>query len=332
MSNQYQIYGAEVSPYSVKIRSYFRYKEIPHRWIVRNAATQSDFKKHAKLPLIPLVVAPDGNSLQDSTPIIEKLEQSYQKPSIQPDDPTTAFISTLIEEFGDEWGNKWMFHMRWARPVDQNAASGRIARTMMPDTDENQHIGVSTQIKERMVGRVWFVGSNENTSAQIEQSFSDTIQILNQHLATRSYLFGERPALGDLGLWGQLYEAWSDPTAGALIEGRAPHLLDWIHRMLWPNSLGEFEAWSSLEKTLLPFIKTQIGELFLPWSVANEKAIANGEDGFSVELAGKQWNQKPQKYHAKSLAVLREKYQATSKCQALDDLLQRTSCLNNLVP
>ena len=59
----HRIYGAEVSPYSVKVRSYFRYKGIPHEWIVRSQETMADYQKYAKLPLIPLVVAPDGKSL-----------------------------------------------------------------------------------------------------------------------------------------------------------------------------------------------------------------------------------------------------------------------------
>jgi len=37
MSDVYRIHGAELSPFSVKIRSYFRYKQIPHQWIARNA-------------------------------------------------------------------------------------------------------------------------------------------------------------------------------------------------------------------------------------------------------------------------------------------------------
>ena len=36
----YIIYGSENSPYSTKVRSYFRYKQIPHEWRVRNASTQ----------------------------------------------------------------------------------------------------------------------------------------------------------------------------------------------------------------------------------------------------------------------------------------------------
>jgi hypothetical protein len=41
MAGGYRIFGAEMSPYSVKVRSYSRYKGIPHRWILRNAASQA---------------------------------------------------------------------------------------------------------------------------------------------------------------------------------------------------------------------------------------------------------------------------------------------------
>ena len=41
MAEGYRIIGAEMSPYSVKVRSYFRYKAIPHQWVLRNAASQA---------------------------------------------------------------------------------------------------------------------------------------------------------------------------------------------------------------------------------------------------------------------------------------------------
>src|SRR6266853_1153597 len=93
----------------------------------------------AKMPIIPLVVTPEGSGIQDSTPIIDKIEKLYPEPSIHPDDPIANFISALVEEFGDEWGNKWMFHYRWAREVDQISSAGRIARIMTPMADETQH-------------------------------------------------------------------------------------------------------------------------------------------------------------------------------------------------
>ncbi len=326
----FRIYGSEMSPYSVKVRSYFRYKGLAHQWLMRNATNQADYQKHAKIPLIPLVVTPDEEGLQDSTPIIERVEALHPRPSIHPDDPTTAFVSALLEEFGDEWGNKWMFHYRWARDVDQLSAAGRIARQMQPRATQSQHAETTAQIRGRMVDRVWFVGSNETTAPQIEASFETAIDLLETHFSVYPYLFGAKPAFGDFGLWGQLYCAWTDPTAGALIQGRAPALLAWIHRMSWPRAEGDFETWSALSPTLMPLLSSTVGRLFLPWSVANAQAVASGSESFSVTLDGQTWTQKPQKYHARSLVALREKYAAVSSKRDLDAVLGASGCLDAL--
>jgi glutathione S-transferase len=323
----HRVFGVELSPYSVKVRSYFRYKGIPHRWVPRNASSEADYRKHAKIPIVPLVVTPEGEGIQDSTPILDRFEREHPQPSVHPDDPTAAFVSVLLEEFGDEWGNKWMFHYRWARPVDQDSAGGRLARNFVQAASDEQHAEVVAQIKDRMVNRVWFVGSNEQTAPQIEASFRTALPRLEAHLAERPYLFGGRPAYGDFGLFAQLYELWSDPTPGGLINGEAPNVLDWIHRMLWPRAEGAFESWDSLAGTLQPFLSEQVGALFVPWTLANQACLASGDETFSVDLAGRTWTQKPQKYHAKSLNALREKYAGVNDRSSLDAVLEATGCL-----
>jgi len=197
VADGYRIIGAEMSPYSVKVRSYFRYKAIPYQWVLRNAASQAEYEKHAKIPVIPLVVTPEGTGIQDSTPIIDQMEKLFPEPSVHPDDPVARFTSMLIEEFGDEWGNKWMFHYRWAREIDQRASAGRLARMRAPKASESEHDVLSGQVRSRMTGRVWFVGSNEATAPQIESGFQEMLLLLDAHLATRPYLFGGRPAYGD---------------------------------------------------------------------------------------------------------------------------------------
>jgi glutathione S-transferase len=330
MANNYRIIGAEMSPYSVKVRAYFRYKAIPHQWILRNAASQAEYEKYAKVPIIPLVVTPDGKGIQDSTPIIDAMEKLYPEPSIHPGDPIANFVSALIEEFGDEWGNKWMFHYRWARDVDQISAAGRIARMRGPAADEDKHAAFAGQVRARMVDRVWFVGSSALTAPQIEAGFVNMLELLDAHLATRPYLFGGRPAFGDFGLWGQIYEMWTDPTGGAIIGGGAPHVLDWVHRMLWPRAEGAFETWSTLAPTLMPVLTRQVGAQFMPWTCANAKALAEGKEEFSVTLADKIWTQKPQKYHARSLGMLRAKYAEVADKAALDPVLEASGCLAGL--
>ena len=93
MADVDRIFGAELSPYSVKVRSYYRYKGLPHEWIVRNAATMGEYQKYAKIPIVPLVVRSDDTAIQDSTPILEALEIEHPEPSIHPVDPVAAFVS-----------------------------------------------------------------------------------------------------------------------------------------------------------------------------------------------------------------------------------------------
>eukprot|EP00729_Bicosta_minor_P017962 gene17962-35621_t len=224
----YVIYGSSNSPYSTKVRSYFLYKQIPHEWRVQ------------------------GKAMQDSTPIIEAFESTALAPSIHPPGITLCFLSTLLEEFGDEWGNKWMFHYRWAREVDQDVVSSRLAKEMVgtegpPEmaaqmdvpahliVAENNllvatvklHSGFSFTLtcrnipitsciegrQARMSGRGFAVGSNELTAPLIEEDFKAALTVLEAHLAApRAFLFGGAPCFADFGLAAQIHQARIDPT------------------------------------------------------------------------------------------------------------------------
>ena len=326
-ADPFRIFGSEISPYSVKVRSYFRYKGIPHEWIERSNAVMDEYKKYAKLPLIPAVATPEDVGLQDSTLIIERLESSFPEPPIDPKNLALAFLSALIEEFADEWGNKWMFHYRWARPLDQDSAADRIARSLMPDLDAGQYEGIAAKIKARMITRGGYVGSNEQTAPQIESTFKEFVLQLDTHLAGRSFLFGQCPSLGDFGLWGQLYSAWTDPTCNEIIEADGANIVPWIERMLDPKASGNFEDWDALAPTLMPILRDHVGGLFLPWTDANAKALEGGESEYHVELRCGTWRQSPQKYHARSLAMLRARYAAVDDRTELDGILAEAACL-----
>jgi len=328
MADVYRIFGAELSPYSVKTRSYYRYKGIPHEWIPRSASTMAEYEKYARLPIIPAVATPEGEGLQDSTPILEAMEAKFPEPSVHPPSPTLRFLSELLEEFGDEWGNKWMFHYRWADEADQRSAAERLVATMMPDASREDRATMADQIRERMVGRIGVVGSNASTAPIIEALFAGATDLLERHLATRPYLFGARPALADFGLWGQVYNAWTDPTGGRLLAAK-PALGRWIDRMLDPKAEGAFEDYDTLAPTLEPLLRREVRP-FLAWSAANAAAIAAGAKEMTVDLDGRRWTQTvggPQKYHAKSLAEIRRKYGEVSDDPELRAILDRTGCL-----
>ncbi len=323
----HRLFGSELSPYSVKVRSYLRFKGIAHEWLPRGPATAAEFQKHAKLPLIPLLVTPDGQGLQDSTPIIERLEAQQPEPSIHPDDPALRFLSALIEEYADEWGNKSMFHYRWTYEADCRSAAGRIAAQMAGEGAPPEQVAkMAEAVAQRMVPRLSFVGSHAGTRGTIEGSLRRVLDTLEVHLGTRKYVFGDRPSLADFGLWGQLYECWTDPTPGKLINELYPATWRWIERMLNPGVEGGWDPWTSIRWGIERLLETEVAGLFLPWSTANAAALEKGETELKVELEGKPFTQQPQKYHARSLAEIRRKYAAAKDAPGLDAILSATGC------
>ncbi len=320
---RYRIFGSELSPYSVKVRAWFRYKGIAHDWLTRTPANRAEYEAHARLPLVPLVITPESEGIQDSTPIMERFEAAFPEPATQPGDPMLAFLSALLEEYGDEWGNKHMFHYRWRDEADRVSAAERIARSMLPDADEEAVAERARAVRERMVPRVSFVGSSPETAPIIEASFARQLELLEAHLEGRRYLFGARPAFADFGIAAQIWEAWTDPTGSRLVP---PRTQDWCRRMQDPANEGPFESWDTLAPTLEPLLAEEVGARFLPWSDANARAIADGAESFAVDIAGGRWTQAPQRYHARSLRALREKYAALADRAALDPVLEATGC------
>jgi glutathione S-transferase len=325
MTELYRIFGSEMSPYSVKVRSYARYKGIPHEWIPRTTASEEAYRKYARLPIVPTVATPQDEGLQDSTPIMETLDARFPEPSIHPADPALAFLSALIEEFGDEWGNKLMFHHRWFAQVDQLASAQTLARLAQPQGDEAEVAQWAAMILQRMSTRGHFVGSSPANAPLITGYYFELLDLLDAHLRTRKYLFGGRPAFADFGLGGQLYECSVDPTCGAGMRARGPAVLDWCHRMMEPREDGPFETWESLAPTLKPLL-AYIGRYFLPWTAANASALEAGEAEFTVDLPGGAYTQPPQKYHARSLGVLRARYAALADNAALRAILDEAGC------
>jgi len=325
MTDRYRIYGSELSPYSCKVRAWFRYKGVAHDWLPRTRENDGDFQKLAKLPLIPLVVSPEGEVMQDSTPIIDALEPKFPLPPIHPEEAAAQAASAILEEYGDEWANKWMFHYRWSREVDQLSAAERIAAGRLGFSGPALEEAVK-QIQARMVPRLSYVGSSAETAPFIERSYRDALMLLETHLANRDYLFGGRPAFADFGLGAQLYQCATDPTANGILGSLAPRTRAWAVRMQEPKASGPFEPWSALAPTLVPLFREEVAARFLPWSRANADALGAGAPRFTVKLGPHDFSQVPQKYHARSLEMLMSRLAPLLGQSGVRTMLEQTAC------
>lgn len=323
MTAPFRLYGAELSPYSVKVRSYLRFKGLQFEWLERSNARQEEFARCAKLPLAPLLVDADEAVLQDSTPMIEALDREFPEPSITPDSPALAFLSALLEDYADEWLNKAMFHYRWAYPENQDSAAKRIADMLFDGADIPD--GVEDAVKTRMIGRLHHVGSSPDAAPAIEGSFSRVLALLDRPLATHAYLFGGRPCLADFGLAGQLQQLLSDPTPGAMIRAQAPNVVRWLERMQNPRVEGDFASFDKLRGDLVELLRDELAGAYLVWMAANAQAVRRDGQGVSVGIGGVMFTQKPQRYAAKAFAELMRKRAATEDA-GLTALLTETGC------
>lgn len=321
MTAPFRLYGAELSPYSVKVRSYLRYKGLEHEWLPRTNARQEEFQRYAKLPLIPVLVDSEENALQDSTPIIEKLEAQFAEPAITPQEASLAFVSALIEDYADEWLNKAMFHYRWSYPDDQESAAKRISDMIFEGAEKPD--GIEEQVRARMISRLYHVGSSPETAPLIEGSFTRLLGLLNALLAKRPFLFGGRPSLADFGLAGQLAQLNSDPTPGALLRSHAPNVVRWLGGMDAPQAEGPFASFAELSSDLEDLLRTEIAGAYLLWMDANAHAVADDANGVSVDIGGTTFVQKPQRYAAKAFGELKRK-RALVADEALAALLAAT--------
>ncbi|NND67887.1 MAG: glutathione S-transferase family protein, partial [Halioglobus sp.] len=304
------------------------------RWLHRFRYRKA-FQAHAKVQLIPMLFMPDGSVLQDSTPILDMLEERYPEPAIHPADPALRFLSILLEEYGDEWGNKLMFHYRWGYPADQRHRGRSLAAATVGGVTFDW-LGrlaaplVAPLIVRRMIPRMAFAGANDNNKPLLVESFANVADILEAHLSSRSYLFGERPAFGDFGLWGQLYQAYDDPSGRAIFTQRAPAVVAWLERMQAPEARGEFESLDTLEKTLAPLFSREVGPRFLAWSAANARAWDAQEKETRLTMDGRVYYQKTFKYPAGSLALLRQRFDAVRDNATLNEFLAANGCLEYL--
>jgi len=322
MQPPFRLYGAELSPYSIKVRAYLRFKDIPFEWLSRSNARQEEFARYAKLPLIPVLVDAEDNALQDSTPVIEALEQAFPEPAITPQEPALAFISALLEDY-DEWLNKAMFHYRSTYPDDQAHAAKAIAGALFEDAEQPE--GMEEAIRARMSARLHHVGSSAETAPVIEASFTRLLGLIEPLLARNPYLLGGRPSLADFGLAGQLAQLASDPTPSAIIKARAPNIVAWLARMQAPKVEGPFASAASLRDDLVALLRQELSACYLPWMAANATAVADDDNGVSIDVEGGVFAQKPQRYAAKAFAALQAKRFGIEDV-ALSSLLEDGDC------
>jgi glutathione S-transferase len=270
----YILYGSEISYYTGKVRAYFRWKGIPFNEVLSNAQIYKEvILPRVGFPVIPVVVAPDDQTLQDSSDIIDALEQRFPEPSIVPTSGVQRFVAALFELYGDEWLVIPAMHYRWHH--NREWAIRQFGALTAPDASLDEQFAIGSKRAAPFAQAAINLGAEPHMHAAVERSYEALLAELDAHFASLPYLLGTRPCIGDFGLYGPLYaHQFRDPYSGELMHRLAPNVVKWVERMRDASAPrpGDFLSNDEIPATLLPVLRRMMREQ-LPEMTATARAF-----------------------------------------------------------
>ncbi len=330
-----RLVGGTASPYTQKMVALLRYRRVPYAitWGQPDLVCDALGVEKPRPTFMPTFFFDEAGSTKavcDSTPIIRRLEETYQGRSVLPQDPALAFIDYLIEDFADEWCTKYMFHYRWHFEADIDNAGSLLPLGFDVSMAPDQLAQFKSWFAQKQVGRLYVVGSNDTTAPIIDASYRRFLQAMENHLANQNFMLGARPGAGDFGLHGQLTQLVGfDPTPRNITHEVSLRTVAWVDQMADLSGLEPDEQdWVSLDNQpdSLRELMAEIGRVYAPAQLANARAVAAGEKTWEAEIDGAQWTQRTFPYQAKCLQWTNERYRALSEADraSVDALLQGT--------
>ena len=335
--NPIPIGGVPASPYTRKMISLMRYRRISYviewgdpRDLIRRFGVEEP--KPVLLPVMIFEVDGKHKAVTDSTPIIRHLEIEFSPRSVIPSDPKLAFLNYVLEDFGDEWVTKYMFHYRWYFKDDIEKAGTILPLLHGISLDDDSHAAFKKHISDLQISRLGVVGSNELTAPIIEASYKRFLGQLDHCLSKHPFLFGNRPSSADFALFGQLSALIGfDPTSRALAHEISPRVVAWQDLMedlsgLKPNE-SDWINFKDAEQNLLSLFQ-EVGKVYLPALLANSRAINQEEKTWTAEIDGAKWEQRSFPYQAKCLKWINNEFQKLNESdqKQIKEFLIKTGC------
>jgi glutathione S-transferase len=253
----YQFIAAPLSLYSGKARGYLRWKNVPYREVLSNREVyEKEIMPRLGYGMVPVLITPEGETVQDTTDIIDYLEKRADGPSVYPAGPVQKLAALILELFGDEWLLIAAMHYRWA--YNEDFAYQEFGNTAFPELPSDERFALGKKAAEKFKGSLPFLGITEKSAPGIESTYEAFLCAFDAHLAKHPFLFGTRPSIGDYGLLGPLYaHNYRDPASGEIMERIAPRVADWARRAHGPQHplSGEFLANDQIPQTLIPILE-----------------------------------------------------------------------------
>ncbi len=236
-SGTYTLWGAALSLYTGKVRSYLIKAGIPYR---EYYTWHPEFRQRVlpvvRLAVAPILEAPDGTMCQDTTDIIEYLEARHPATSMIPTGPVQRVVAWLINAFGSEGLLPAAMHYRWSyRDQQELWLKDEFGRATGSGGRAERH-AAALKLMSQFSGMLPPLGVTPETAPAIEASYCAMLAILDDHFLEHAYLLGGRPSVADFGMMASMFaHLGRDPVPASLMKLTAPNVYRWTERMNLPG-------------------------------------------------------------------------------------------------
>ena len=321
---RYRLWCDPNSPYSCKLRTYLNYKGIPYQRMRVNLEAYNDtIVEKVGMSIMPVIITPDEEVMQDSTPIMAEFEQKYSEHSCIPDDPRLAFIMSLLEDFGDEYLTRFSMHYRWGNEINRTTLSHRLARSMSYGNVNLHAKKVAPMILGRQSGFDGPLGLKDDAArASLNDQLIDLLTILDKHFEQHQFLLGDRPSLADFAVYGHFYaHLYQDPFSAAIMEQHGSRTCNWMDTITeFGDSRGlmaqiEFGNWLDLDTadhTTLDQLLSFVGKTYIPFAAGTALATSLGHKTFKANIYDLEVEFSTFQYRAWSFENVQKAYDALS--------------------
>lgn len=270
-SAPYRFHAFEISYFSAKVRPALRYKGL---WYEERRADRTEVQRRTGLGFIPILVTPEGETWQDTSVILDRLEARHPSPPLQPATPLQRIAALLVELYSDEFALLPAMHYRWGSPLGAATARARFA-AMMGNAE------LAERAAERMAAARLQLGATDQTAPAIEAHTRDLLDALNSHFEAHPYLLGARMSLADCALMGPVYgHFFNDLVSRRLLLETAVPVVGWIERCNAPHA--DAQANWLADDALAPSFRellTVMGRDAAPVLLACVRAVEAWADG-----------------------------------------------------
>ncbi len=253
---EYKLYGSMFSLYTAKARAYLQYKRLPYVEQMNHIDFGERIVPIIHKFMIPVIEDEEGNILQDTTDIIDQLEERHPDRPIWPEDPVLCFLSRFIEFFTDEVATPLAMHYRWNYPESNAYITQEFTNWIGLSVGREAAPEMGKKMAGQMQKYLPHLGvADEEGKALAVHLFESVASALDDHLEGSRFVFGDRPCHADMSLYLCFYahEYRDFGPAQEFLKNKAHHLsyyLDALHAGAGCPSEGHLEVTGSLTEFL----------------------------------------------------------------------------------